>query len=117
MLEEGQLIKKLKLGGVNHDKIRKWVKTVHARKHVSPGELPTTKDTDTTQSPPLKFDQSQGRHIIINQIGNLDKIWEYTPHNTQPIPNGEGGEGSTDTCARSCKVTIKVSLSLYSTCL
>jgi hypothetical protein len=48
MLGEGQLIRELKLGGVNHDRVRKWVKTVHARKHISQGDLPPTKQVDTT---------------------------------------------------------------------
>jgi hypothetical protein len=29
MLGEGQLIKEVKLEGTNHDKMRKWVKTVY----------------------------------------------------------------------------------------
>jgi hypothetical protein len=28
MLEEGQLIRELRLGEVNHDRMKKWVKTV-----------------------------------------------------------------------------------------
>jgi hypothetical protein len=28
MLEKGHLIRELKLGGVNHDRMRTWVKTV-----------------------------------------------------------------------------------------
>jgi hypothetical protein len=32
MLGEGQLIRKLKLGGVNRDRMRKWVKTVYMPK-------------------------------------------------------------------------------------
>jgi hypothetical protein len=43
MLGEGQLIKELKLGGVNQDRMRKCLKTVHARKHLSQGDLPTSK--------------------------------------------------------------------------
>jgi hypothetical protein len=40
-LGEGQLIRKLKLGGVNHDRMGK--NCVGARKHISQGNLPDTK--------------------------------------------------------------------------
>jgi hypothetical protein len=45
MLGEGQLIKELKLGGVNHDGMRKWVKTMYMPKknHISQGDIPITK--------------------------------------------------------------------------
>jgi hypothetical protein len=45
MLGEGQLIKELKLGGVNHDGMRKWVKTMYMLKknHISQGDIPITK--------------------------------------------------------------------------
>jgi hypothetical protein len=42
MLGEGQLIRELKVGRINHDKIRKWVKTF----------LPQRK-ADITLSPPI----------------------------------------------------------------
>jgi hypothetical protein len=51
MLGEGQLIRELKLGEVHQDKMRKWIKTVRARKHISQGDLPAThKKVDTTLS-------------------------------------------------------------------
>jgi hypothetical protein len=63
MLEERQLIRELKLEGVNHDRMRKWVKTcVCARKHIieifpSQGRLIPSKE----------FGQSQERQIFFFQ--------------------------------------------------
>jgi hypothetical protein len=56
---------------------------VHARKHISQGDLPTTKESDTSVSPCLKFDQSQERHILNNPIGNLGNMGKG--ENVQPI--------------------------------
>jgi hypothetical protein len=38
MLREGQLIRDLKQGGINHDRVREC-----ARNHISHGDLPATK--------------------------------------------------------------------------
>jgi hypothetical protein len=51
----GQLIRELKTGGgVNHNKVKEWVKTVCARKQA---------DTTSFRHLPLKSDQSQERHV------------------------------------------------------
>jgi hypothetical protein len=58
----GQLIRELKLGGANHDRMRKWVKTVHVSESTNHREtFPPQKEVDTTSSLLLKFDQSQER--------------------------------------------------------
>jgi hypothetical protein len=39
MLAEGQLIRELKLGWVNHDRVREWIKTVYKpESHMSQGD-------------------------------------------------------------------------------
>jgi hypothetical protein len=48
MLGKEQLTRELKLGGINHNRMRKWVKTVCARRHMSQGDLPATKEAGTT---------------------------------------------------------------------
>jgi hypothetical protein len=62
MLGEGQLIRELKLGGANHDRIKKWVKTLFLPESTCHREtFPPQREADTTESPLLKFDQSQER--------------------------------------------------------
>jgi hypothetical protein len=49
MLGEGQLIRELKLGRVNHDKMRKWVKTVYVPGNTYHREtFPAQREADTT---------------------------------------------------------------------
>jgi hypothetical protein len=96
------------------------------------GDLPTTKEGRyTTLSSLLEFDQSQKRHIKNNPIENLGNKWEEcTPHRTQPMRNSGRDlpirqynaccNSSGCLCSpgtRSCKITIKVSLLLYSMCI
>jgi hypothetical protein len=47
MLGEDQLIRELKLGGVNHDRMRKWVKTVYLPETAT-GRLSPQREVDTT---------------------------------------------------------------------
>jgi hypothetical protein len=80
-LGEGQLIRELKLGRVNHDRMRKCVKTVYVPESTYHREtFPPQRKVDTTESPPLEFDQSQEGHILNNPIGNLGNVWERTVH-------------------------------------
>jgi hypothetical protein len=45
MLGEVQLIRELKLGEANHDRMRKKIKIcMHDRRHISQGDLPITKE-------------------------------------------------------------------------
>jgi hypothetical protein len=44
MLGVGQQISELKLGGVSHDRMMKWGKNVHDRKHISQRDLLDTKE-------------------------------------------------------------------------
>jgi hypothetical protein len=49
MLWEGQLIRELKLGGVNQDRTRKWVKTVYLPESTHHREIfLTQRKADTT---------------------------------------------------------------------
>jgi hypothetical protein len=61
ILGEGQLIQEVKLVRVNHDKMRKQVKTVHCQKARVTGRLSHYKKR---WIPLLKYDQSQDRHIL-----------------------------------------------------
>jgi hypothetical protein len=66
MLEEDQLTRELKLGGVNYDEMRKWAKTMYKQKHILQRGLPTRKRQGEggDLSPLLKLDQSQEKHIL-----------------------------------------------------
>jgi hypothetical protein len=65
MLGEGQLIRELKLGRVNHNRMRKWVKTVYVPESTYHREtFPPQREMDTTSSPLPEFHQSQERHIF-----------------------------------------------------
>jgi hypothetical protein len=51
MLGEGQLIRELKVGGVNHNRMRKWVKTMYVPESTCHREtFPPQMETDTTKA-------------------------------------------------------------------
>jgi hypothetical protein len=50
MLKEGQLIREFILGGVNHDRVRKWVKNVYmTRRKYHRETFPPQREADTTK--------------------------------------------------------------------
>jgi hypothetical protein len=58
MLGEDQLIRELKLGGVNHDRMRKWVKTVYLPETTYHWETLSTKGGGYHLKPASKTDRS-----------------------------------------------------------
>jgi hypothetical protein len=67
-------------GRVHHNRMRKWVKSIHARKHREAFHHKETKGSRDL-SPLLKFDQSQERHVL--KLSR--KLRQHMGKNVHPI--------------------------------